>query len=108
MVPCPFAPFVLTITSGVLPDYHITVYTDRPGSPRVVQNLIFSTYGPNNKDNVLQGSYFKTSDGRYIQNAGGSNILSMTLTSDGSQPPFQWTWARNLNVPVYVSRSFLG
>ncbi|KAJ7765527.1 hypothetical protein B0H14DRAFT_3895255 [Mycena olivaceomarginata] len=45
-------------------DYHITIHTRPSSKHRIpVQNLLFSTYGPSSRDNILQGSYRNTKDG---------------------------------------------
>ncbi|KAJ7765550.1 hypothetical protein B0H14DRAFT_3593010 [Mycena olivaceomarginata] len=44
-------------------DYHITIHTQPSSKHRIpIQNLSFSTYSPNNQDNILQGSYQNTKD----------------------------------------------
>lgn len=66
-------------------DYHIAIHT-RPLSPSQsrnknarkppVQNLSFSTYGPNNRDTTLQASYARPVDGAYVQSFPNGDIFS--------------------------------
>lgn len=87
--------------TDVIPDYHISIYTQQPGARQTVQNLSYSAYGPNNKDNILQASYRKTRDNAYIQNIGtNGEILSLKNKVLGTESSFEAVWARNLEVPV--------
>ncbi|KAJ7788083.1 hypothetical protein B0H14DRAFT_3892653 [Mycena olivaceomarginata] len=46
-------------------DYHITIHTRPSSKHRIpVQNLSFSTYGPNSQGNILQGSYQRRGEGK--------------------------------------------
>ncbi|KDQ56896.1 hypothetical protein JAAARDRAFT_59114 [Jaapia argillacea MUCL 33604] len=74
-------------------DYHISIYT-RPlsGSSSSfskstnIQNLSFSTYGPNNQDNVLQSTYHRTPDDLYLQSLPDGKVISFNIRdSDGQQ-----------------------
>ncbi|KAF5323103.1 hypothetical protein D9611_009216 [Ephemerocybe angulata] len=78
-------------------DYHISIYNKVPGTRQAVQNLSFSVYGPNNKDNVLQASYRNTRDNAYIQSTGDGEIMSLKSKGDSR---FEAMWGRNLDVPV--------
>ncbi|EPQ51887.1 hypothetical protein GLOTRDRAFT_80895 [Gloeophyllum trabeum ATCC 11539] len=66
-------------------DYHLSIYT-RPSSSSgkpVVQNLSFSTYGPNNQDVALQARYRRTPDDLYIQSLpDGKTIAWKTRDAD--------------------------
>ncbi|KAF8062248.1 other/IRE protein kinase [Lyophyllum atratum] len=60
-------------------DYHISIYThlkDKKAPKPPVQNLSFSAYGPNNKDNHLQGMYRRTKDDVYVQSLPNGEIMS--------------------------------
>ncbi|KAF7343464.1 hypothetical protein MVEN_01779200 [Mycena venus] len=66
-------------------DYHITIHTRPSSKHRIpVQNLSFSTYGPNNQDNVLQSSYRNTKDDAYIQSLPNGEIISFKARGEGS------------------------
>jgi serine/threonine-protein kinase/endoribonuclease IRE1 len=90
-------------------DYHISIHTRalsrNPHSKPPVQNLSFSTYGPNNKDSHLQGSYRRTKDDAYIQSLPSGEIISFKarpkgepLSKDDSLP----LWERNFNTAMLV------
>ncbi|KAF8955069.1 ribonuclease 2-5A-domain-containing protein [Flammula alnicola] len=49
-----------------------------------VQELSFSTYGPNNKDNHLQSIYRRTNDDTYIQSLPNGEIIAFRTKSNGS------------------------
>ncbi|KAL1721557.1 hypothetical protein EV715DRAFT_249010 [Schizophyllum commune] len=83
-------------------DYHISIHTrpiDRRSSisPTPIQNLSFSTYGPNNQDMPMQSLYHRTKDDAYIQSLPTGEILSFRAASSGSpprsDPPFLWAHA---------------
>ncbi|KAG8965354.1 bifunctional endoribonuclease/protein kinase ire1 [Tulasnella sp. 419] len=61
-------------------DYHVTVYSEE----RIVQNLTFSSYGPNNMDKDKQALWKQTPDNRYHQPLPDGNL--MVLKVDESQP----------------------
>ncbi|KAF7343463.1 hypothetical protein MVEN_01779100 [Mycena venus] len=66
-------------------DYHVTIHTRPSSKHRIpVQNLSFSTYGPNNQDNVLQASYRSTKDDAYIQSLPNGEIISFKARGEGS------------------------
>ncbi|KAJ7805583.1 hypothetical protein B0H14DRAFT_3771156 [Mycena olivaceomarginata] len=66
-------------------DYHITIHTRPSSKHRIpVQNLSFSTYGPNNQDNILQGSYRNTKDDAYIQSLPNGEIISFKAREESS------------------------
>ncbi|KAF8208277.1 hypothetical protein K438DRAFT_320752 [Mycena galopus ATCC 62051] len=68
-------------------DYHITIHTRPSSKHRIpVQNLSFSTYGPNNQDNILQGSYKNTKNDAYIQSLPNGEIISFKARGEGSGP----------------------
>ncbi|KAH8112370.1 hypothetical protein DFH11DRAFT_1607229 [Phellopilus nigrolimitatus] len=75
-------------------DYHVSIHT-RPRSPfdpkPPVQNLTFSTYGPNNQDHAIQGTYRRTPDDTYIQSMPNGEIMSFrTSTSEWSESRPLW------------------
>ncbi|KAG5644674.1 hypothetical protein DXG03_007973 [Asterophora parasitica] len=88
-------------------DYHISIQT-RPlkGNSAIkapIQNLSFSVYGPNNKDNNLQATYRRTKDDAYIQSLPSGEIISFKARQRGE--PFanadaQVLWAVDFNNPI--------
>ncbi|KAJ7883281.1 hypothetical protein B0H13DRAFT_1890511 [Mycena leptocephala] len=67
-------------------DYHITIHTRPSSKHRIpVQNLSFSTYGPNSHDNVLQASYRNTKDNAYIQSLPNGKIISFKARGEAQQ-----------------------
>ncbi|RDB19766.1 Serine/threonine-protein kinase ppk4 [Hypsizygus marmoreus] len=89
-------------------DYHISILTrplsrDSP-APRVpAQNLSFSTYGPNNKDNHLQRTYRRTIDDSYIQSLPNGEIIAFKARPHGDsvvtgEP--QLLWGHTFNNPI--------
>ncbi|KAJ7704318.1 hypothetical protein B0H17DRAFT_1193566 [Mycena rosella] len=69
-------------------DYHITIHTRPSGkhrTPLEVQDLSFSTYGPNNQDNVLQASYRNTKDAAYIQSLPNGEIISFKARGEAKR-----------------------
>ncbi|EKM57175.1 uncharacterized protein PHACADRAFT_254759 [Phanerochaete carnosa HHB-10118-sp] len=87
-------------------DYHISIHTkpSTPGLPRPpVQNLSFSTYGPNNQDQVMQNLYRRTADDTYIQSLPNGKILSFksTLNTDTDAAlNAQLVWGRSYSSPI--------
>ncbi|KAH7928380.1 hypothetical protein BV22DRAFT_1059205 [Leucogyrophana mollusca] len=81
-------------------DYHISIYTrsaTSSGRKPPIQNLSFSTYGPNNQDNSLQAAYRRTADNTYIESLPNGQIMSFRARdpqSTGSYPrrdyPAEW------------------
>ncbi|TFK53124.1 hypothetical protein OE88DRAFT_1656990 [Heliocybe sulcata] len=66
-------------------DYHLSIYT-RPSSPSskpTVQNLSFSTYGPNNQDVAFQARYRRTPDDTYIQSLPDGKIMAWQTRENG-------------------------
>ncbi|KAJ3820981.1 hypothetical protein F5880DRAFT_1486977 [Lentinula raphanica] len=69
-------------------DYHISIHA-RPSRTSngarlqtpPVQNLSFSTYGPNNQDTLLQSSYSRTKDDSYIQSLPSGELLAFRAHS---------------------------
>uniref|UniRef100_A0A8H7XUV1 non-specific serine/threonine protein kinase n=1 Tax=Psilocybe cubensis TaxID=181762 RepID=A0A8H7XUV1_PSICU len=64
-------------------DYIITIHQKpKPGMPLIpAQELSFSTYGPNNKDNHLQAIYHRTNDDMYVQSLTNGEIIAFHATS---------------------------
>ncbi|KAF8208276.1 hypothetical protein K438DRAFT_1574766 [Mycena galopus ATCC 62051] len=83
-------------------DYHITIHTRPSSKHRIpVQNLSFSTYGPNNQDNILQGSYKNTKDDAYIQSLPNGEIISFKARGEGSGPgDHSVLWGYKFNSPI--------
>lgn len=90
-------------------DYHISIHT-RPLTPGLqrppVQNLSFSTYGPNNQDQVTQSLYRRTMDDTYIQSLPNGKIMSFKTTLSDADPNIapnaRALWGRSYNSPVCV------
>lgn len=84
-------------------DYHVSIYTRPLNKNAPIQNLSFSTYGPNNKDNYLQSMYRRTKDDAYIQGLPNGEIISFKarsrddpLVNGGSQ----LLWGQHFNTPI--------
>jgi serine/threonine-protein kinase/endoribonuclease IRE1 len=98
-------------------DYHISIYRKPlPGHPAPPsQNLSFSTYGPNNKDNHLQTIYRRTKDDSYLQSLPNGEVISFrvmkaddttrTSANRGGRP----IWGHSFSAPMwfFFSLSFL-
>ncbi|KAI0052372.1 kinase-like protein [Auriscalpium vulgare] len=89
-------------------DYHISIHT-RPLSPSSrrlpVQNLSFSTYGPNNQDADMQASYRRTVDDVYVESLPNGEIISFkTRTGDipltATIPDNTFVWAQQFSNPI--------
>ncbi|KAF9000543.1 hypothetical protein BDZ89DRAFT_695635 [Hymenopellis radicata] len=85
-------------------DYHISIHS-RPLKnsglpPPPVQNLSFSTYGPNNQDNVLQAAYRRPRDDAYIQGLPNGNIISFKATGSESQASAPPLWIQRFTSPI--------
>ncbi|KAJ3895960.1 hypothetical protein GG344DRAFT_37696 [Lentinula edodes] len=82
-------------------DYHISIHTrpsrtssgSRLQSPPV-QNLSFSTYGPNNQDTLLQSSYSRPKDDSYVQSLPSGELLAFrahnALASSNDKDSLLW------------------
>ncbi|KAJ3847949.1 hypothetical protein EV368DRAFT_76463 [Lentinula lateritia] len=82
-------------------DYHISIHTrpsrtssgSRLQSPPV-QNLSFSTYGPNNQDTLLQSSYSRPKDDSYVQSLPSGELLAFrahnALASPNDKDSLLW------------------
>ncbi|KAJ7326429.1 hypothetical protein DFH08DRAFT_816747 [Mycena albidolilacea] len=86
-------------------DYHITIHTRPSNKHRIpVQNLSFSTYGPNNQDNILQGSYRNTKDDAYIQSLPNGEIISFKARGESSatedHSDHSILWGLKFNNPI--------
>lgn len=72
-------------------DYQISIFT-RSNTPNgrkaPIQNLSFSTYGPNNQDNVLQATYRKTQDSTYIDSLPSGRIVSLKAHENDPEDPY--------------------
>ncbi|KAL6309426.1 hypothetical protein BKA93DRAFT_821733 [Sparassis latifolia] len=89
-------------------DYHISIHTRPLGSSLArppVQNLSFSTYGPNNQDHGLQSLYRYTADHAYIQPLPNGDIMSFR-TGNGDRhmsdvaPKIQMLWGQTFSNPI--------
>jgi len=96
-------------------DYHITIHTwpTRASSPKPpVQNLSFSTYGPNNQDLALQAGYLRTLDDAYIQSLPNGEVISFKARAADSEitssRDSQLLWGRTFSNPVYVLLPLFG
>ncbi|PFH53439.1 hypothetical protein AMATHDRAFT_54469 [Amanita thiersii Skay4041] len=88
-------------------DYYISIYTrphkNSPSQPRPpVQNLSFSSYGPNNQDNHLQTSYKRTKDDAYIQSLPSGEIFAFKAKSKDSKKTNEspLLWMKPFNNPI--------
>ncbi|KAF7366637.1 hypothetical protein MSAN_00921600 [Mycena sanguinolenta] len=82
-------------------DYYITIHTRPSSKHRIpVQNLSFSTYGPNNQDNILQDAYRHTKDDAYIQSLPNGEIMSFKARGGSSAPEDPLLWAFKFNNPI--------
>ncbi|KAG6840866.1 hypothetical protein C0991_003669 [Blastosporella zonata] len=86
-------------------DYHVSIRDTRrhSGSKLPTQNLSFSVYGPNNKDNHLQSTYRRTQDDAYVQSLPSGEIIAFRArlkddshVSRDSLP----LWAYTFSTPV--------
>ncbi|KII91735.1 hypothetical protein PLICRDRAFT_38574 [Plicaturopsis crispa FD-325 SS-3] len=85
-------------------DYHISIHT-RPLSssgPRPpVQNLSFSTYGPNNQDHALQNVYRRTADDAYVQSLANGEIYAFKTQGEaGTLRESQALWINKFSAPT--------
>ncbi|KAJ7094035.1 hypothetical protein B0H15DRAFT_776404 [Mycena belliarum] len=84
-------------------DYHITIHTRPSNKHRIpVQNLSFSTYGPNNQDSILQASYRNTKDDAYIQSLPNGEIMSFKAQGEAKQNSASESvlWAHKFANPI--------
>lgn len=89
-------------------DYQISIFTrsNIPNGRKVpIQNLSFSTYGPNNQDNVLQTAYRKTQDSTYIDSLPTGTIVSLKAHENDSAGPYslqkaQFMWTNHFDSPI--------
>ncbi|KAK0460715.1 uncharacterized protein EV420DRAFT_1533757 [Desarmillaria tabescens] len=86
-------------------DYHISIYS-RPlknsgSTPPPVQNLSFSTYGPNNQDTLLQASYKRPKDDAYIQGFPNGEVMSFKgRGEDTGIRSSSLLWGRRFTNPI--------
>ncbi|KAG1873028.1 hypothetical protein DFJ58DRAFT_722200 [Suillus subalutaceus] len=93
-------------------DYQISIFTrsNTPNGRKVpIQNLSFSTYGPNNQDNVLQAAYRKTQDSTYIDSLPTGTIVSLKAHENDSAGPYslqkaQFMWTNHFDSPIVAPR----
>ncbi|CAK5268517.1 unnamed protein product [Mycena citricolor] len=83
-------------------DYHITIHTRTSSKQKVpVQNLSFSTYGPNNQDNLLQATYHRTPDNSYIQSLPNGEIISFRARTESQQyVSDSMMWGHRFSQPI--------
>lgn len=89
-------------------DYQISIFTrsNTPNGRKVpIQDLSFSTYGPNNHDNVLQAAYRKTQDSTYIDSLPTGTIVSLKAHENDSTGPYslqkaQFMWTNHFDSPI--------
>ncbi|KAL5514856.1 hypothetical protein ACEPAG_2172 [Sanghuangporus baumii] len=97
-------PKVKSVSTEVLigrTDYHVSIHT-KPRNPSEsrppVQNLTFSTYGPNNQDLPVQSTYRRTPDDMYIQPTAAGEIMSFrTSTERATSVPL---WGVSFKSPI--------
>jgi len=82
-------------------DYHISIFKKPPAgqSAPPPQKLLFSAYGPNNRDNHLQAIYRGTKDDSYIQSLPNGEVISFRTKIDGKEGG-QPMWGRHFATPV--------
>lgn len=93
------AQFVCLSREGfiLLSDYHLSIYKKpSAGQPASLQKLLFSTYGPDNRDNHIQATYYRTRDSSYIQSLPNGEIISLRTKSDGTEG----IWGHSFGAPV--------
>lgn len=75
------------------------------------QELSFSTYGPNNKDNHLQSIYHHTQDDMYIQSLTNGEIIAFQAKARASKenlgkedelPSGKALWGHPFKTPMFV------
>ncbi|KAJ7507248.1 hypothetical protein B0H11DRAFT_196560 [Mycena galericulata] len=81
-------------------DYHVTIHS---GASNKMQTLSFSTYGPNILYSVLQGSYRRTKDEKYIQSLPNGEIISFKVHGESAQSSASnILWAYKFSNPMCV------
>ncbi|KAG6837597.1 hypothetical protein H0H93_007011 [Arthromyces matolae] len=87
-------------------DYFVSIRdTHGNAGPRLpAQNLSFSVYGPNNKDNVVQATYRHTKDDTYVQSTSNDEIIAFkTRPKDIRGQAYSLPlWASAFSVPMSV------
>ncbi|KAH0578511.1 hypothetical protein H2248_003652 [Termitomyces sp. 'cryptogamus'] len=86
-------------------DYYVSIRDTRRnvGSRLPTQNLSFSIYGPNNKDNVVQATYRRTQDDTYVQSLPNGEVIAFKtqpkngLHGQGDSMPM---WGHTFSTPV--------
>ncbi|KAG6816787.1 hypothetical protein H0H87_002943 [Tephrocybe sp. NHM501043] len=86
-------------------DYHVSIRDSRrhSGAKLPAQNLSFSVYGPNNKDNHLQSTYRRTLDDAYVQSLPSGEIIAFRARQKDDQHGTRNSlplWASTFNTPV--------
>lgn len=84
-------------------DYYVTIYTkaQSPGDPKLPpQELMFSTYGPNNQDHAIQGTYRRAPDDMYIQATPQGEVIAFRAKTELADS--QLLWASLFKNNVYV------
>ncbi|KAF9559781.1 hypothetical protein CPC08DRAFT_637341 [Agrocybe pediades] len=84
-------------------DYIISIHKKpKPGMPKpAAQELIFSQYGPNNRDNQLQSMYRRTADDIYIQSLTSGEIIAFDTSKKTSKKDDGLAiWANRFNAPA--------
>ncbi|KAF8873807.1 hypothetical protein CPB84DRAFT_1817965 [Gymnopilus junonius] len=85
-------------------DYIISIHKKpKPGKPAPpAQELSFSTYGPNNKDNHLQAIYRRTPDDMYIQPLTNGEIVAFRAKDENSKDGEvgRPLWGQHFTAPI--------
>lgn len=80
--------------------------TRRNAGPRLpTQNLSFSVYGPNNKDNPIQATYRHTQDDAYVQSLPNGEIIAFKIRTKGDlhgQGESLPMWGHTFSMPMSV------
>jgi serine/threonine-protein kinase/endoribonuclease IRE1 len=76
-----------------------------------IQNLSFSTYGPNNQDAALQALYRRTPDDTYIQSLPTGQVIAVQTRTGNDDPAAhsrsaqdQIRWGHTFTEPMYVCK----
>ncbi|GJJ16303.1 hypothetical protein Clacol_010600 [Clathrus columnatus] len=82
-------------------DYHIRIHSRHHG---VIQNLYYSSYGPNNVDRERQSKWDRTPDNLYIQSLPNGQVLAFQTEGPDMAEPIHYDgmpiWGRDFKQPV--------
>ncbi|KAG6868345.1 hypothetical protein C0993_004685 [Termitomyces sp. T159_Od127] len=86
-------------------DYYVSIRDTRrnAGLRLPTQNLSFSVYGPNNKDNPIQAAYRRTQDDAYVQSLPNGEIIAFKTRPKGDfagQGDSLPMWGHTFTTPI--------